>query len=630
MSRRVLSARATELLSWARGATISLRRCARLVGDALRASPLLAVVTVACTAVAAVGPLATLAAVAAVVGDVPGLASGGLGSAAGRSALSWAAVVGALFALQRGAASLQSGSAAALGERVDHVLQRRLMAGIMAPPGIAHLEDSRTLDLISVGRDVFRGWLRPGRLVTSLSTLAAARLTVLGSCLILLRFRWPLALVLLAALLWAEREARAAATRAAQHHYGGSPLARRTEYFSNLGVTPPAAKEVRVFGLPDLLVERFSTTWGQAMSVVFAERGVRPLLAAAGLAGAALLTLGWLGVEAARGGLGITATMVYAQAVLVSLAGLGVTTNARVQTQMGLAALERYEAAAEAVTAPTEPRPGGLPVGAMPEREIRFEGVGFRYPGLDRDVVHDLDLTIPAGRSLAIVGANGAGKTTVVKLLAGLYRPDRGRIRVDGVDLADLDPAAWQRRIAAVFQDSVHYEMAARTNVAFGRVEAQADRAGIEAAAAQVGLAREVERLGRGWDTVLSRQYHDGAELSGGQWQKVALARALFAVRHGAGVLVLDEPAANLDARAEAELYAAFLTLTAGVTTIVISHRFSTVRQASSIAVIRDGHVAEQGTHEALLRLGGQYAEMFRIQAARFGDAVPSGQGGGA
>jgi ATP-binding cassette subfamily B protein len=617
-------------MRWPRAATVSLRRSARLGAIALRASPPLTVVTVACIVVAAVGPLATLAAVAAVVGDVPGLAGGGLGGPAGRNALGWAAAAGALFAVQRGAASLQAGSVVALGDRVDHVLQRRLMSGIMAPPGIAHLEDARTLDLISVGRDVFRGWLRPGRLVGSLSTLAAARFTVLGSCLILVRYRWPLALLLLAALAWAEQEAQSAATRAAEHHYGGSPLARRTEYIYGLGATPPAAKEVRVFGLPDLLVERFTATWVQAMSVVFAERGLRPLLAASGLAGAALLTLGWLGIDAARGGLGIASTVLYAQAVMVSIAGLGATTNARVQTQLGLAALDRYQGAADAVAGVAPRTAGGRPPGAMPEREIRFEGVAFRYPGRDRDVVRDLDLSIPAGRSLAIVGANGAGKTTLVKLLAGFHRPDRGRICVDGVDLARLDPTAWQRRIAAVFQDYVHYDMTARVNVALGCVEARDDQAGIEAVAAQVGMAEEVERLARGWDTVLSREYRDGAELSGGQWQRIALARALFAVRHGAGVLILDEPAANLDARAEADLYAAFLTLTAGVTTIVISHRFSTVRQASSIAVLRDGRVAEQGGHDELLRLGGHYAEMFRLQAARFDDPVPSGPGAGA
>jgi ATP-binding cassette subfamily B protein len=295
------------------------------------------------------------------------------------------------------------------------------------------------------------------------------------------------------------------------------------------------------------------------------------------------------------------------------------------QSELTLATLRRYEAAADLLRGIVESggasRLGDSPA-AGPVYDIRFEEVSFRYPGGDHDVLRGLDLVVPAGRSLAIVGANGAGKTTLVKLLCALYGPTTGAIRIDGTDLSQREPESWRRRIAVAFQDSVHYEMPARTNVGFGSVADANDLDGVRDAAGAAGAAEAIEALPLGWDTILSSNYRDGADLSGGEWQKVGLARALFAVRHGACVLILDEPAAHLDARAEAQLYERFLAITSGVTTIVISHRFSTVRQASSIAVLKGGRVTEQGTHDELMQLGGEYAEMFRLQAARFEDRV--------
>jgi ATP-binding cassette, subfamily B, bacterial len=221
----------------------------------------------------------------------------------------------------------------------------------------------------------------------------------------------------------------------------------------------------------------------------------------------------------------------------------------------------------------------------------------------------------PAGRSLAVVGANGAGKTTLVKLLCGLYEPTAGRIEVDGQDLAEIDPMAWQERLAAIFQDFSRYALTARENVTLG---APLDDAALQRAATRAGALPVIDRLPNGWETVLSRQFTGGDDLSGGQWQRVALVRALYAVERGARVLVLDEPAANLDVRAEAELYDRFLDLTAGLTTIVISHRFSTVRRADRIVVLDGGRIAESGSHDELLALGGRYAHMFRLQADRF------------
>jgi ATP-binding cassette subfamily B protein len=233
-------------------------------------------------------------------------------------------------------------------------------------------------------------------------------------------------------------------------------------------------------------------------------------------------------------------------------------------------------------------------------------------------VLRSLDLTIEAGTSLAIVGLNGAGKTTLVKLLARLYEPQSGRILVDERPLTDYPVRDWRRRVAAIFQDFVHYELPVRENVGFGAVELLHDDEKIRAALDKAGALDLVDELPHGLDTTLSRGYEDGTDLSGGQWQRVAIARAMMAVEGGASVLVLDEPTASLDVRAEAAFFERFLELTRGLTTVLISHRFSTVRRADRIVVLEDGRVIEDGTHDELLARDGRYAELFRLQAARF------------
>jgi ATP-binding cassette, subfamily B, bacterial len=258
---------------------------------------------------------------------------------------------------------------------------------------------------------------------------------------------------------------------------------------------------------------------------------------------------------------------------------------------------------------------------------VELRGVSFTYPAQGLPTIEGLDLQIPAGQSLAIVGVNGAGKSTLIKLLCGLYRPQTGLVRIDGVD--GVEERA-RHRVAVIFQDFVHYHVSLRDNVGFGALSHLGDQDVLERALADAGALSLVEELEAGWDTVLSSDYQGGTDLSGGQWQRVALARALAALEEGAGLLILDEPTAALDVRAEAALFDRFLEVTRGATTILVSHRLSSVRHAERVVVVDrvpggGARVVEDGTHDELVAAGGSYAELFRTQAARFAAAGSGG-----
>ncbi|MBI3971445.1 MAG: ABC transporter ATP-binding protein [Chloroflexi bacterium] len=258
-------------------------------------------------------------------------------------------------------------------------------------------------------------------------------------------------------------------------------------------------------------------------------------------------------------------------------------------------------------------------------RGIELERVSFTYPGSETPALSDVSLTIRPGERLALVGENGAGKSTLAKLLMGLYRPTEGRILVDGIDLQEIAPADWFRRFGAVFQDFVRYQATVRENIAFGDVARTANAEAIMAAARRSSAAEVACSLPEGLDTLLGKEFHDGVELSVGQWQKLAIARAYV---RAAELLVLDEPASALDARAEAAVYERFAELAEGRTALLISHRLGSCRMADRIVVLRQGRLVEEGTHADLLRTGGEYADLYRLQAAWYASDVPAGATG--
>ncbi len=263
------------------------------------------------------------------------------------------------------------------------------------------------------------------------------------------------------------------------------------------------------------------------------------------------------------------------------------------------------------IRAPEHP----VPVSRHFTRGIEFHDVSYTYPGRAEPALDGVSFTIVPGETVALVGRNGAGKTTIVKLLTRLYDPDSGQILIDGVDIREYDPAALRREIGVIFQDYVTYFLSARENIGVGRLEEADDLARIEAAAAQSGADGVVTRLPRGYDTTLGKWFDQGHQLSGGEWQKIALARAFM---RDAQVLILDEPTASLDAQAEYEIFARIQELTAGKTAFFISHRFSTVRLAGRIMVLEGGHIIEDGSHDALLLQNGRYAELFNLQATAY------------
>nr|WP_238342204.1 ABC transporter ATP-binding protein [Actinopolymorpha rutila] len=553
---------------------------------------------------------------------VPGAVRGGFSSPDGRRIVTTLVLVGGLLLAQEVVRMVRELVSNELYRRFDEYLLSRVMATILGVPRLDLFEDP--VLAAATDRAVRIARFGPGELVSGLSTrwfglaqgLAAAAVAA---------YVWPVAAVVIAPLwIVLGHQLRADAFRA--NPFWAEPL-RRAGYLKRLATMPEWAKELRIFGLAEWLVDRFGVEWRQVMEQLWRTRRVGyrvsgTLFGLALLANVAVVV--FVAHSALTGGLAVGSLAVLVQSMfgmaqLASQEGDVWIENGAIPVPDVLAH-ERLAATRVPAKVPTRTARG------LPAREIRFEAVHFGYPGRERPVFTDLDLTIEAGRSLAVVGLNGAGKTTLTKLLTGLSLPQAGRILVDGVDLADLDPVSWRRSVAAIFQDFVHYPLPARDNIGFGAVETLADPdvaavdARVRAAARRAGAEQILDGLPGGLDTYLSRRHTGGVDLSGGQWQRIALARAMTAVSAGARVLVLDEPTAHLDVRAEADLYDRFLDLTSGLTAIVISHRFSTVRRADRIVVLDGGRVVEDGSHDELLTADGRYAALFRTQALRYTD----------
>src|SRR3984957_2997561 len=559
--------------------------------------------------------------------------------------------VAVVFILMQVLGPLHTALSANLGDRTAAGLYDEMTGACVAVPGIGHLEDPVLAADLQVARDFDRGMTGPP-LSISMDFIAGGLVDMVAGitqACVLFGFAWwaPPALaggwlathwLLRESAVWRDRNT--AEVRQAQ---------RDADYAYRLAVDPPAAKELRIFGLPDWVLDRFIASRRRLHRLQYEATRMRErsVIASLAIVLAANGLVLWMLASAALGHrLSLGGLVVYAQAAvgtsMIAFGGLNWALDGAAAPAAAVARLKAAMGRAGTVS------PGSLVADGMPAQGIRFRDVTFAYPAApSRPVLRGLDLEIPAGSSLAIVGQNGAGKTTLAKLLCRLYDPQSGTIEVDGIDLKDLDLESWRQRVTAVFQDFVRFELSLRENViprdAVGDTGAVGGRGPVggrgaedrpaggptaaDAAEIDLVLAAALNEAGADgladFDTVLAKGYTGGTELSGGQWQRIALARAMAAVRLGAGLVLLDEPTAQLDVRGEAEIFERVLAATRSCTTILISHRFNTVRHVDRIAVVADGAVAELGSHDELMALRGRYWRMFSLQAERFATGTP-------
>lgn len=592
-----------------------------LVGYVAATSPLRFAGFVVLTVVEGVlGPLTIAASGLAVARARPAF-DAGLGSPEAAALTVAIGLAGLAFAAGQMISPIRSAAATSIGSMVAQRMREQLLSATLGPPGVAHLEDSETAEEIRRAGEYEWADLAPlTRIVDELGIALKSVVSAVGAGLLLVGFAWWAPLLLLVGALATHRWMANDEHAIIEQHEEYAGLQRRADYFRDLALDPPAAKEVRLFGLAGLLAGRARTHRTAFLDHVWRARraNLRPvLLTLATIAVSTGGVLAALAVTTVAGGVTAAQLTVYVQA-LITMQLVAHPLLATWWVRQGAAAIPHLHDLADRTSRLSIQSRGSISAAEMPRESVQLCGVVFGYPGQDRRVLNGVDLEIPAGSSLAIVGRNGEGKTTLLKLLARFYDPDAGSVRIDGTDLRDLDLNSWRAQVAVIFQDFVKYEFSALENVGFGRVESWDDHAAARTAARRAGALEVIENLPAGWDTVLSRHYRGGVDLSGGQWQRIALARALRAAEGGARLLVLDEPTAALDVRAEAALFVRFLELTAGTTTVLVTHRLSSVRHVDRIAVLENGRIGEYGSHEELMAAGGRYSEMFRLQASRF------------
>jgi ATP-binding cassette, subfamily B, bacterial len=458
---------------------------------------------------------------------------------------------------------------------------------------------------------------RPVTMVSGVFGLVRTLLTFISMIALLVKLGPLLAIVALLAPI----PAFIASTRYGWQGYmqmrRQSPERRLMTYLTNLLTTDSYNKEIKLFTLSQFFVERYrdlATKFIAENQTLLVRRylvgffwGALTIIASSG-------TYLYVALRAIQGTISISGLVVYTQAaqqVQSNFQGLLGGLSSMYENTLYLNTLFDLLAFQPRIHAPAHP----VPVAQHFTRGIEFRHVSYTYPGRDEPALQDISFTIAPGETVALVGRNGAGKTTIVKLLTRLYDPDEGQILIDGVDIRDYDPTALRHEIGVIFQDYVTYFLSARENIGVGRLEALDNLGRIAASAEQSGADSVIARLPEGYDTTLGKWFDQGHQLSGGEWQKMALARAFM---RDAQILVLDEPTAALDAQAEYEIFARMQELTAGKTAFFISHRFSTVRLADRIMVLAGGAIIENGSHDELLLQQGRYAELFNLQAASY------------
>jgi ATP-binding cassette subfamily B protein len=584
-------------------------------------------------------PLVFMLATSAMIGGVPQAVDGGIGSQPWDRVVELFLIAAAAFVAGQILAPVQQMTGLAVQRAVDGKIRDQAVAAVTGSVGIAALEDGEVLATFSEARMRFENnWHTPGNAVAGMLYLIARYTQLIGLLVIVFVLLGPwIALAMATGVMILRIGNRGGLRSYSRLWRDNGHLRRRYRYFLDISMGSSASKEIRVFGSMPWLTKGHAKAHSDFSDPVDRERRriyFKPYLVYTAIAFVAVLwSLVSLTTQAAGSGtnpgelasgiMTLTAFTLGLQALIGALMLARDYPESDTSTQFGMNALSAVREVEKAVrAADTAPR-GTLDVPAgAPVHSIEFRDLYFSYPGAAETVFAGLNLTLEAGKTTAIVGVNGAGKTTLMKLLARLYEPTSGAIFIDGVNIADIELTQWRRTLSVVFQDFVRYEFTAADNIAMGAASDVPDRAAVEAAAAKTGMLETLSDAPHGLDTILARAYEDGIDLSGGQWQRVAIARSLYAVDKGARVLVLDEPTAALDVRAEAEFFDQFVTLTEGLTTVLISHRFSSVRRADTIIVVEEGHVVEAGSHDALMSTDSRYRRLFELQARRFREGL--------
>jgi ATP-binding cassette, subfamily B, bacterial len=497
-------------------------------------------------------------------------------------------------------------------------LQQRLMTDVMAPTGVEHLDSSSVrADLDSARGAMGSYW--PAEAVGQLSRILSMRIDGVFAVLTLTWFEWRIGLLVALTWLVVKQAIRSNVLEAVRLIGGDSKGVERARYLEAVLTKPSAGKELRVFGVVDFFIDSFLGTWRTAMSETWRALGRLRLSALkfGALVCGAFAVAYWQTISAA---FEEDISIAFALFLILSIpatSALGLLGESGVMIEFTLSAYPKrvkFQNSSHLLSEPIDALSNGTKPTTSSWKEIRFEGVSFSYGS--RLVLDRIDLTLRRGESTAIVGVNGAGKSTIIALLLLARKPDSGVIYVDGVDLNSLDPTEWRSMFAGVFQDHLRLPFSLLENVTLGAPL----RAEGEAALGRAGLHSLARSLESGFDTPLSHNAIGGAGLSGGQWQRLAIARMLFARNLGASIMVLDEPTAALDSEGDAAVYREVLALADGATTVLTSHRFSGVRLADTIHVIEGGVVVQSGNHEALVSQSGPYQDMFRVQASAFVD----------
>ena len=515
-------------------------------------------------------------------------------------------LVAALAATQRGLTTCQSLLRAQLGQRVNEMILAKALT-----LDLRHFEDSEFYDKLTRARREASS--RPLALVMSSFGLVQNGIALVSFGFLLAGFSpWAVAVLLLAGLPSFIAEAKFSGDAFRLFRWR-SPETRMQLYLETVLAREDHAKEVKLFGLGPRLLDRYRAIFRKVFKedrALTIRRDTWGFFLGLVSTGAFYAAYAWVALSAVRGQITLGQMTMYVllfrqgqAAVSASLSAIG----GMYEDNLYLSTLYEY------LDTPVDAPAGNATVGPQPGTGVHFEHVSFTYPGATEPAVSDVSFELRPGSSLALVGENGSGKTTLIKLLTRLYTPSAGRITLDGLDLVEWDPATLRARIGVIFQDFARYQLKVGENIGAGDV-AQFENESRWRAAAQLGMAAPfIDELPGGYETQLGKWFKEGRELSGGQWQKIALSRAFM--RQSADILVLDEPTAAMDARAEAQVFEQFQALAHDRMVILISHRFSTVRMAHQILVIQGGRVLEQGSHDALMQLGGHYAQLFALQA---------------